>query len=437
MTALLPRIDREQAQPLIAMFRGLDVVEISERLPVTDIITTISDLGGIEVEPLRLERLRRSVLAAAVEHGYPSPDMATADTRAFEARCARLLHTELDIAPHEAAGEEVWTYLTVCWLMDVAVWRWGANADERRFRGDINRNAFRRLWWRAEVFGPEFELAALGEDEFVNLMERPTIASDRRLTRSIATSFLGRVTDYPGADRMMLMRDTCKHVLRLMPIIEFAALSESEMTELVETVLDAAATGSALAPVVASRPATPPSESVEEVRAVTVPMTTSEMASSDLSADVAELASVAVGIAQRTGRVTSVTLREAASDDLEIADARRILQALVKRGELRQRGRTRGTYYVMPGEGADDTEGVDASDADSPSDDEIAAASVANEAAAAATADRSVPAVGGESQPPPTRAPASPPSWPPPARPKRPTITPAAATQALRRLLGR
>ena len=89
------------------------------------------------------------------------------------------------MTPHEASHEEVWSYLTCCWLLDVAVWRFGAEADERRYIGNVNRNTFRRLWWRGRSWA-EIDLTRLGEDELVNIMERPTIAADRRLARAIA-----------------------------------------------------------------------------------------------------------------------------------------------------------------------------------------------------------------------------------------------------------
>ena len=99
------------------------------------------------------------------------------------------------MTPHEASQDEVWSYLTCCWLLDVAFWRFGADASIDRFIGHLNRNTFRRMWWRAEVLGPDVDLAQLGEDELVNIMERPTLFSDRRLARTIALELLSRVTE--------------------------------------------------------------------------------------------------------------------------------------------------------------------------------------------------------------------------------------------------
>jgi len=62
------------------------------------------------------------------------------------------------MSPHEASHDEIWSYLTCCWLLDVAIWRWSAGADVKRFIGDVNRNTFRRMWWRAEIMGPDIDL---------------------------------------------------------------------------------------------------------------------------------------------------------------------------------------------------------------------------------------------------------------------------------------
>ena len=147
------------------------------------------------------------------------------------------------MTPHEASQEEVWSYLTCCWLLDVAVWRFGAETTYERFIGHLNRNTFRRMWWRAEIFGPSIDLARLGEDELVNIMERPTLFSDRRLARAIATEFLGRLDRDEARDRMNLMREATKRLLRLTPFVAFSALGDEQVQLVVSDAFDAAAHG--------------------------------------------------------------------------------------------------------------------------------------------------------------------------------------------------
>ena len=361
MTVLLPRLDREQTEAQIEAARAMSVEELAARIPVRDVVTTASALGGLEIGEQDLLALRAAVVELATEHGYPANEDRLP---VFDGRCARVVHGALAISPHEAAEEAVWSHLTVCWLMDVAVWRWGGMRDDRRFRGDVNRNTFRRLWWRAEVFGPDVDLTQLGEDELVNVMERPTIASNRPLARALARSFLDRVRDGDEGGRMMLMRDAGKRLVRLTPIVDFHSLDEVELEDVIRTVLDASATGGPL-PQSAPQDDTAVvtvSDGVERVpEAPSLPATREEIASNgELPAAVSELYEIALDIARRTGRVTNVMLREVVT--IEPDDARRLLQDLVARGELRRRGQTKGTYYVLPSE-----DGPDEQDAAAPS----------------------------------------------------------------------
>jgi hypothetical protein len=349
MNALLPRLDREQTRNLLDEARELTVEEIAERMPNKEVRTTSSALGGLEIGHDDLAALRSATVDLAREHNYPGPGR---ELPRFDALCAREVHSRLRISPHEASEEEAWSHLTCCWLLDIAAWRWGGIGDsDRRFRGDVNRNTFRRLWWRAEVLGPEIDLTSLGEDELVNIMERPTVASNRRLARALAGQFLSRVDQGGDDGRMFLMREAGKWLVRLTPIIDFSSLDDVELNAVLGDVLDVATRGGALS-------LTPParvnsigiSDGVEQVpRAPDLkPQPESDPQPARSLVDLEELFEVALGIARRTGRVTNSALREVAM--IESQDARRVLQDLVERAELLRRGKAKGTYYVLPGE---------------------------------------------------------------------------------------
>jgi hypothetical protein len=49
MTVLLPRLDREQTQAQIEAARTLSIEELAARMPVRDVVTTASALGGLEI----------------------------------------------------------------------------------------------------------------------------------------------------------------------------------------------------------------------------------------------------------------------------------------------------------------------------------------------------------------------------------------------------
>lgn len=348
MTALLPRLDREQTRDLIEAARGESVAAIAGRMPTREVRTTSSPLGGLALSDRHLDELRTAVVGLASEHGYP--DTAN-ELPMFDARCARVVHGRLRISPHEASEEDAWSHLTCCWLLDVAAWRWGGVGEsDRRFRGDVNRNTFRRLWWRAEILGPDVDLADLGEDELVNIMERPTIAANRRLARALATAFIAKVRGRADPGRMMLMREAGKRLVRLTPLLDFFSLDDVELQRIVEGVLQAAADGGNVPAAEPRGLEIAPSEGVERVPRVATVGAPSEDGRTDAidPRELEEYNQVALGIAGRTGRVTNSTLREVVP--LEPADARRILQDLVERGQLVRSGRAKGTYYVLPTE---------------------------------------------------------------------------------------
>lgn len=356
---VLPRIDKSSATELLSNHLSGDLSDIGSAMPDLSPVTTFTPVGGLRVEAQRLAELRKEVVDLACRHGMPG---RLADLSVFEGQLARLLHQRIPMSANEASHEEVWSYLTCCWLLDVAVWRFGKDADKRRFIGDVNRNTFRRLWWRAEILGSDVDLTLLGEDELVNITERPTIASDRRLARFIVLEFLARVDRGETESRMLLMRDAMKRLLRLTPFVAFAALRDEEVREVVDHCFNSAATALSGEPVKGEGRHRSPVEPAVAVAASPVPlvspgvvaierMTMSEDESvagtprSTVTPDFENVAQTALGIARRVGRVTNINLREIVPITSE--EARQVLQSLVAEGLLARRGVRRGTYYVL------------------------------------------------------------------------------------------
>jgi hypothetical protein len=350
MTLLVPHLDRTRAHAIVARLSGVPLTDVTRVLPDYPVEVTYSPVGGSRVTDEELADLRREVLTLAREHGLPDEPTRVSE---FEGRCACLLHDRLPMTPHEASHEEVWSYLTCCWLMDVALWRFGADADERRFIGNVNRNTFRRMWWRAEVLGPDIDLNRLGEDELVSIMERPTIAGDRRLARSVAQQFLARVDRDEASERMQLMREAMKRLLRLTPFVAITSLSDEEVHGLVAATFDAAVAGldgrSLEAATVRAAAAPDPSSVVTRLAPLVLtptPAPDSPRVDVRRAEEIEAIGEVALDIARRTGRVTNMALREVAS--ITAAEAREVFGLLVSRGALVRRGTRRGTNYVVP-----------------------------------------------------------------------------------------
>ncbi|WP_133259384.1 DUF6339 family protein [Mycobacterium colombiense] len=352
---VLPRLAREQALQLLDEMLSADLEKISAAMPDSSSRLTYTPVGGRRVTEEELREVRAAVVDLAQRHGMPN---ALKDSAVFEGRAARLLHRMLPMTPNEAAHEEVWSFLTCCWLLDVALWRFGREADRRRFIGDVNRNAFRRLWWRSEVLGEDVALEQLGEDELVNILERPTIAADRRLARAIAREFLFRVERGAADSRMKLMREAMKRFVRMTPFTSFAAMDDKQLQFIVEDTFDAAAAAIAGQEATTARhrssdahralpPPPPASHGVVAIQRFSIV----EAQHSDPSAEspvqgFEAVARVAIDIARRTGQVTNVGLRQVVPITGE--EAREVLRTLVDRGHLARRGVKRGTHYVIP-----------------------------------------------------------------------------------------
>ena len=213
------------------------------------------------------------------------------------------------------------------------------------------------MWWRAEVFGPSVNLELLGEDELVNIMERPTLSSYRPLARAIALEHIARVARGDAQERMRLMREATKRILRLTPFVAFEALDSLQLGLYVADAFDAAAAGLAgrqtLMPHRSSNAVPTTSADVHRIDKMEITAPTDELAEdlveSAREVNFEQVAAAALGIARRTGRVTNIALREVVPV-ISADEARDVFRVLIDRGALARRGVRRGTHYVIPDE---------------------------------------------------------------------------------------
>ena len=114
MTALIPRLDREDTRRLIEEARGQSVSTLAERMPVRGLRTRSSPLGGLQLADADLVALRTEVLELAHEHGYPGDG---ARLPRFDAKRARVMHQRLRVSAHEASEYDAWRSVTCAWRM--------------------------------------------------------------------------------------------------------------------------------------------------------------------------------------------------------------------------------------------------------------------------------------------------------------------------------
>lgn len=245
MSVLMPRVSLLEVDELLDELIPLEITEIAARMPA-NLPVSYAPTGGIQVDPGLLPRIRREVLELAVAAGYPERREQAA-LQEFEGKCARLLHEELGITPHEAGHREVWACITAAHLLDVVAWRWGGISDRNRANGDVNRDTFRRLWWRYEILRdpslPSDGFGDLGEDEVVAIMERPGVTGNPEVARAIVRGFRARLEREPDLVRMRmgLMRDAMKRLTRLTPFVALDLLGRSQLDAVIEEVMSEAA----------------------------------------------------------------------------------------------------------------------------------------------------------------------------------------------------
>lgn len=205
------------------------------------------------VDKLRLDRLRDSVVALAERHGYPygrSPQKHT-----FDQELAVLFADSVPMLPVEAADEEVWAYLTLRVLPDVAIWRWpatsgapdqtlihddeGVRSDSRidRFLGK-RRGVFRQAWWRGYLLGRDACLR-LDEDNFINLTDRVSLTGYKVLGRLITQAHLDRIGQ-SGYHRRLTLRRALVLIGREFGRIAVEALPEERVAAIIGDAFDRA-----------------------------------------------------------------------------------------------------------------------------------------------------------------------------------------------------
>lgn len=206
---------------------------LSEMATISHPMATYYPTAATHASREQLQALRDRLIGAAKRLGfptYPSPDKA----REFDQAASGILDEHLEIVPAEAANREMWNFLTVVLLPDLAKWRYrnsSNNLTYERWLG-TDRNVFRKLWWREVTLGRTLN-AQLGEDESVAIMERPLLGGNPTLARASAKALLQVSVEYPDIARSHLMRKGMVGVRRLAPIRNFEAFDDRELDRVV------------------------------------------------------------------------------------------------------------------------------------------------------------------------------------------------------------
>lgn len=224
-----PRLPLNQSLIEIKSMIGTPITELSNKASTSHEMQYFYDMTK-QVDSATLWTLRDSIVSVASEFGFPHTEVNNQVSGEFDRTAARILYENLNLLLAEAASPDVWSFLTLVLLPDVAKWRFPNRKnyeDYERWLG-TDRNVFRKLWWREGTLGHELS-SQLGEDETVAIMERPRLGGNPDLARAMASSFLEMSKRYPHVSRQEIMRKGALNVRRLVPLISFEMLSSSEL----------------------------------------------------------------------------------------------------------------------------------------------------------------------------------------------------------------
>lgn len=236
-----PRLPRARGIAIIEETRSWDLDRLAESSN-TDHPDAAPTTTGTRVNRHRLFEIRDSVRRVAKDQGYPEP-LPRGHEWAFDSAAGNVLYHTMDIIPADAASEGVWSFLTLVVLPEIGPWRFPDRAYNRLLGHP--RNVFRRIWWRAHVLGPDLGTAPdgqqpLGEDELVQIMERPTLAANPEIARAVRDGIFRGAGRVPTA-RSEFVRDLTKRVLRLTPFIALDVLDRSDLDELIDSLIEESA----------------------------------------------------------------------------------------------------------------------------------------------------------------------------------------------------
>jgi hypothetical protein len=239
-----PRLPRSAAESLLNEQRGLPVDELPALAATSYRQQEWHPTIPTRVSEQQLQQLRTDVIGIATENGYPILQPRGRHVP-FDQMLAVHLYEQMGIVPAEAAAGGIWSFLALVLLPDIAAWRFPDRHRNRFIGADLmigssNRHVFGRLWARVHILGAEAS-SGLGEDNVVNLFERPTFGGDPRLARAIGEMHIRTIAAGRVIQSQELMRDAMKRLRRLAVLISFGALGDDQLKGLLEEVFTTSA----------------------------------------------------------------------------------------------------------------------------------------------------------------------------------------------------
>jgi Family of unknown function (DUF6339) len=236
MSTLYPRIPAKVAQARFDEIRQLQPSQLTQLSTTSHPAQYYAATGGTRVSGEQLRALRSQIRGVASDLGYPDKPIARELNR-FDTSVARLLHTQMDVVPAEAAVRPIWAFIALMLIPDVAVWRFPQPPGDRVLATDITRHTFGRLWWRAELLRDNAEatdpyhlMDVFSERNFDQILaRRRSIAGSPDLVRALAKEWIKR--DLMTRNETEVLIEVLKHLMRRGAFQDLFGLPEPILSE--------------------------------------------------------------------------------------------------------------------------------------------------------------------------------------------------------------
>lgn len=240
MSRIYPQLTREDSvAALVELEDRLKQGEPPRSLPdgTLDPRTRFNSFGGAPVGVSRLRELHSSLTSAL----SAVPERGRDADRRFDAIAGRFLVDWFEADGRgQASNPEIWPYLTILVLPDLAVRRFGPDRSGKlpgeRYLSD-RRNVFYRAYLRSWILGdllddPELPLY---EDDLVGLVDR-NLSADHRVAQFIAakiralSSEESKLRSLSGdASRRDLVREGLKAIQYELRVTDLSSLEDSAL----------------------------------------------------------------------------------------------------------------------------------------------------------------------------------------------------------------
>ncbi|WP_329437822.1 DNA cytosine methyltransferase [Streptomyces canus] len=239
MAYLFPRLLPAAAAELADTARRSTLEELRLRADYSHPALFYAATGGMRVPQTRLREIREAILGVATDHGFPHTPLGRS-VSGFDVPVAEILHRDAGIIPAEAVVGDLWAFLSLIVMPDVAAWRFPKLHPERVQGVDVTRHVFGRLWWRAHLVhdhdAPREDLyallAVLSESAFDQIYgRRVSLGASPHLVRSIIRVW--EAADIPTTEvsERNLLRDFLMRLIRLRAFVSFESLEAEDLDD--------------------------------------------------------------------------------------------------------------------------------------------------------------------------------------------------------------